>query len=210
MGWDKGSLTDQQTKGTVTTTMQKSGIYKTNPQNRIALSDRTAAVPYRATRVFLQRLSPPTGTQHDGTWYGKPCSGWPGWVSPPSYVPSWSPVKINPVLAKPRTGTSSSLWGRRSPGIGCLGRLWSLLLWRYSRHTWTRSLTAYCRWPCFGRRVGLDEPQRSFPTPTILCDSVWFCVIYAHQKSMQCHGLKWSGTVCRITGQIQKRSMNWG
>ena len=30
---------------------------------------------------------------------------------------------------------------------------------------------ACCRWPCFGRRVGLDDPQRSLPTPTIL----WFC-----------------------------------
>jgi len=30
---------------------------------------------------------------------------------------------------------------------------------------------ACCRWPCFGRRVGLDDPQRSLPTPNIL----WFC-----------------------------------
>ena len=40
-------------------------------------------------------------------------------------------------------------------------------------------LAACCRWLCFGRRVGLDDPQRSLPTPTILwfCDSVirWFC-----------------------------------
>ena len=39
------------------------------------------------------------------------------------------------------------------------------------------SMTA---WPCFGRRVGLDDPQRSLPTPTIL----WFCdpvlVFYNH------------------------------
>ena len=27
----------------------------------------------------------------------------------------------------------------------CPGRLWSLLLWRYSRPTWTRSSTACCR-----------------------------------------------------------------
>ena len=27
------------------------------------------------------------------------------------------------------------------------------------------------RWPCFGRGVGLDDPQRSLPNPTIL----WFC-----------------------------------
>ena len=68
-------------------------------------------------------------------------------------------------------GRISSLWGWRSPGTGCPGRLWSLLLWRYSRPAWTRSCAAYCRWLCFGRRVGLDDPQRSLPTPTIL----WFC-----------------------------------
>ena len=68
-------------------------------------------------------------------------------------------------------GRTSSLWGWRSPGPGCPGRLWSLLLWRYSSPAWTRSCAACCRWPCFGRRVGLDDPQRSLPTPTIL----WFC-----------------------------------
>ena len=52
-----------------------------------------------------------------------------------------------------------------------IGRLWSLLLWRYSRSTWTRSCATCCRQPCFGRGVGLDAPQRSLPTPTIL----WFC-----------------------------------
>ena len=40
-----------------------------------------------------------------------------------------------------------------------------------TRQSWTRSSTAYCGWPCFGRRVGLDDPQRSLPTPNIL----WFC-----------------------------------
>jgi len=33
---------------------------------------------------------------------------------------------------------------------------------------WTRSSAACCRRPCFGARVGLDDPQRSLPTPTIL------------------------------------------
>jgi len=37
VGRDKGSLTEP--KGTGTTTIQKRGIYKTNPQNRTALSD---------------------------------------------------------------------------------------------------------------------------------------------------------------------------
>ena len=36
---------------------------------------------------------------------------------------------------------------------------------------WARSCAACCRWPCFGRGVGLGDPQRSLPTPTIL----WFC-----------------------------------
>jgi len=32
--------------------------------------------------------------------------------------------------------------------------LWSLLLWRYSKPSWTRSCAACSRWPCFG--MGLD------------------------------------------------------
>jgi len=36
---DKGSLTEQQTKGTATTTIQIRGIHKTNQQNRTALLD---------------------------------------------------------------------------------------------------------------------------------------------------------------------------
>jgi len=34
VGWDKGSLTEQQTKGTGTTTIQIRGLHRTNPQNR--------------------------------------------------------------------------------------------------------------------------------------------------------------------------------
>ena len=68
-------------------------------------------------------------------------------------------------------GRISSLWGWRSTGPGCPGRLWSLLLWRYSRPAWTRSCAACFWWPCFCRGVGLGDPQRSLPTPAIL----WFC-----------------------------------
>ena len=68
-------------------------------------------------------------------------------------------------------GRTSSLWGWWSTGTGCPGRLWSLLLWRSSRPAWTWSCAACCRRPCFGRGGGLDDPQRSLPTPTIL----WFC-----------------------------------
>ena len=56
-------------------------------------------------------------------------------------------------------GRTSSLWGWWSPGPGCPGRLWSLLLWRYSRPAWTRSCAACSGWPCFGRRVGLGDPE---------------------------------------------------
>ena len=75
-------------------------------------------------------------------------------------------------------GRTSSLWGWWSPGTGCPERLWSLLLWRYSRPAWTTSCAACCRWPCFSRAVGLDDPQRSLLTPNSLwfCDSViWTC-----------------------------------
>ena len=68
-------------------------------------------------------------------------------------------------------GRTSSLWGWRSTGTGCPGMLWILLLWSYSKPTWTRSCATGCRWPCFGSGVVLNNPQRSLPTPTIL----WFC-----------------------------------
>ena len=48
----------------------------------------TACRPLRTPVLRLPSLcpaSPPTRTQHDGTWYGIPCSVWPGWVSPPGF-----------------------------------------------------------------------------------------------------------------------------
>jgi len=48
------------------------------------------------------------------------------------------------------------------------GTMWILFLWRYSRPAWMRSCAACSGWPCFGRGVGLDDPQRALPTPTIL------------------------------------------
>jgi len=59
VGRDKGSLTERQTKGTGTTTIQKRALHRTNPQNRAALSDRTAAVPFRAASEFPPPNSPP-------------------------------------------------------------------------------------------------------------------------------------------------------
>jgi len=100
MGQDKGSLTEQQTKGTGTTTIQIRRIHNTNP--RTEPLSLTAFVLPSCERVPPAQL-PPTSTQHDGTWYGIPCSVWPGGVSLPGCAPSWIPVKINPVLAKPRT-----------------------------------------------------------------------------------------------------------
>ena len=73
-------------------------------------------------------------------------------------------------------GRTSSLWGWWSTGTGCPGKLWSLPLWRYWRPTLRRYCAACCRWPCLGRRVGLDDPQRSLPNPNIL----WFCDSLTH------------------------------
>jgi len=44
VGWDKGSLTEQQTKGTGTTTIPIRGKHNTNPMtHRAVLPDRTGA-----------------------------------------------------------------------------------------------------------------------------------------------------------------------
>jgi len=108
VGRDKGSLTEQRTKRTVTTTIQKRGLHRTNPQNRVGRTDplsRTTTPLSPPEPRVSSRHSPPPRTPHDGTWYGIPGSVWPGWgwVNPPGCAPSWILVKINPVLAEPRT-----------------------------------------------------------------------------------------------------------
>jgi len=75
VGWDKGGLTEQQTKGTGTTTVQIRRKHNTNcTTHRGAL----AALPSHMSEFPLP-CSPPS--QHDGTWYGIPCSVWPGGVT---------------------------------------------------------------------------------------------------------------------------------
>ena len=120
VGRDKGSLTEQQTKGTVTTTIQMRRKHNTNrTAQRDALPDRTAVACSRATRELLP-LSP-TGAQHDDTWHGIPCSLWPGGVSQPSCAPSWIPVKINPVLDEPRTPFQWGCFALALPDLGANG-----------------------------------------------------------------------------------------
>jgi len=100
VGRDKGSLTEQQTKQTVTTTVLIRRIHNTNSEtHRAAL---TAGAP-RVPEPGLLSPRPAPRTQHGGRRCRVPCSVWPGWVSPPGCVRSWHLVKISPVLADPRT-----------------------------------------------------------------------------------------------------------
>ena len=103
MGWDKGSLTEQQTKGTVTTTIWIRKTDNTNSRTHRAALTACCHACSQAATAFPPPRSPPTGTQHGGMWYWIPCSVWPDWVSLPGCVPSWLLVKINPVLVEPRT-----------------------------------------------------------------------------------------------------------
>jgi len=98
VGRDKGSLTEQQTKGMVTTTILIRRIHNTKQQNAESNSHRRHAPELR---LPSRRPAAPTRTQHDCTRYGIPCSVWRAWVSPPGCVPSWLLVKINPVLPNP-------------------------------------------------------------------------------------------------------------
>ena len=89
VGRVKGSLTEQQTKGTITTTIQTRRIHKTKQQNAESNSHcPQAARRSQATTPSCTQL-PPARAQHDGTWCGIPCSVWSVWVSPPGCVPSW-------------------------------------------------------------------------------------------------------------------------
>jgi len=90
VGRDKGSLKEQQTKGTVATMIQKRGIHRTNQQNRSCRTEPLSRIelllcPPKPRASSRHTATPPTGIQHDSTWYGLPGSVWPGWswVSPP-------------------------------------------------------------------------------------------------------------------------------
>jgi len=88
VGWDKGSLTEQQVKRTVATTILIKRIYKTD--SKMHRATLTVHCPTCSWAVAIFPLaSSPTGTQHDSTWYQIPCSVWPVWVSQPGCVPSW-------------------------------------------------------------------------------------------------------------------------
>ena len=84
MGRDKGSLTEQQTKG--------------NSNNNDTDKEKTQHKPYNP-----ESSSPRPPPYAPEPQVSSPV--WPGGVSsaPPSCAPSWIQVKINPVLAEPRT-----------------------------------------------------------------------------------------------------------
>jgi len=83
VGRDKSSLTEQQTEGTVTTTIQKRRIAQNKPHDPTEPLSRTGPAPHAPEpRERSRRTAPHTGTQRDVTWYGILGSLWPGGVSP--------------------------------------------------------------------------------------------------------------------------------
>jgi len=89
VGQDKGSLTEQQTEGTGTTTIQKKKKEYTKQTRRTEPRSRTEP-PLCAPKPRVSSRPPlsPTGTQRDDTRYGTPGSVGPGGVSPhPLAVP---------------------------------------------------------------------------------------------------------------------------
>lgn len=67
-------------------------------------------------------------------------------------------------------------------------RLWSLLLWRYTRPTLTQSCATCSRWASFSSRVGLEDFHRSFQSQTF-SDSVNY-FDFMNQSS---YDLLWDG-----------------
>ena len=102
VGWDKGSLTEQQRKWTVTNRILIRRIYKTREYTEQLSQPAAQCAP---EQWLTSRLaSSPTQNQ---TWHLLilyTLFVWPGWVSCPSCVHSWLLVKINSVPGEPRTG----------------------------------------------------------------------------------------------------------
>jgi len=96
MGQNKGSLTEQQTKRTVTTTVLIRRIYQTNTKtHRAAL---TVRCPMHSSATIN---SPLAGSPTQNQAWQHMVSNTPVWVSCLGCVPSWLLVKINPILANP-------------------------------------------------------------------------------------------------------------
>ena len=105
VGRDKGSLTEQQREGNRNN--NDTNKEKTQPRTvQQPLSrNRTGAAPAQAASAFPQRRSPPhrNPAWRHMVWNTGLCLARWGQPPPAGCAPSWSPVKINPVLAKPRT-----------------------------------------------------------------------------------------------------------
>ena len=155
----------------------------------------------RCSGVSGQTMGLPGPTGHGACWKSswRPAGVLLGtWVAPGTYLPKiylqiaagWGSGGWGQTLFSGAQRQDKGQWAQTeveevpseheeellpSEGDGCPGGLWSLPVWRYSRPAWTRSCAACCRWPCFVKGVGLDDPQRSLPTPNILCDSVCVC-----------------------------------
>ena len=65
-------------------------------------------------------------------------------------------------------------WGWWSTGTGCPGRLWSLLLWRYSSLAWTPTCVTWCREPVLAWGL-VSMISRGPFQPLQFCDSVKQC-----------------------------------
>jgi len=111
-------------------------------------------MPINILRVGVRRMGPDSFQWCSATGQGAMGTNW----SIRSSIWTW--------------GRTSSFWGWWSTGTGCPEGLWILLLWRYSKPSWTRSCAACSGWPCFSKGVGLDDPRGPFQ-PLTFCDSVW-------------------------------------
>jgi len=97
VGRDKGSLTEQQTKGTGTTTIQIRGKHNTNRTTQRATLNDSRAV----TAPQLEPSMTAHGMEYPAL-FGQVGS------APPDCVPSWILVKINPFMAETRTAQKQS------------------------------------------------------------------------------------------------------
>ena len=103
-----------------------------------------------------------------------------------SMLNGWGSLRMGPssLLAVPNDGGQRAphrkvpselqkinylLRGWQSAGTSWSERLWSLLLWRYSKPIWTLACVTCCRESALAG-VGLGDLQRSLPAPVVL----WF------------------------------------
>jgi len=101
------------------------------------------------------------------------------------------------MLCKHGGKKASLFWRWQSNKTSCPERLWSLLLWRYSKPSWMLSCTTYTVEDLLQQGAfGPDDLQRSLAAPTVLWSEALLLVVLSWTAIAVSQQLRWILLLC--------------